>query len=91
MTTEQKLDKIRAKCEELIHRDDHRGPGTSVLDIPASPTAIAGWNATVAMIDCTTLILGCLKGCENHPIQMRELETAEHFAFEIIAAWEGAL
>jgi hypothetical protein len=48
-------------------------------------SAEAGWKATIAMIDCTLLILGCLEGCEN---QSRELETANHFAFEIIAAWE---
>jgi hypothetical protein len=51
--------------------------------------AEAGWTATIAMIDCTLLILGCLEGCEIHPLQSRELETANHFAFEIITAWEG--
>lgn len=49
--------------------------------------AEAGWRATVAMIDCTILILACLDGCENHPLQARELETAKHFAFELISAW----
>jgi len=91
MKTEQKLAKIRSICEELINRAAHGGPGANILDMPAFPAAIAGWVATVAMIDCIALILGCLEGCENHPLQTRELETAEHFAFAIIAAWEGAL
>jgi len=52
MNTEEKLQAIRAKCEELITRDDHRGPGTNILDMPASPDAIAGWRSTIAAIDC---------------------------------------
>ena len=49
--------------------------------------AEAGWRATVSMIDCALLIIGCLEDCENHPLQSRELETAQHFAFELISAW----
>ena len=91
MSTEQKLAKIRSICEELIHRAAHGGPGANILDMPHSPAAIAACRSTIAMIDCITLILGCLEGCENHPVQMRELETAQHLAFEIIIAWKGAV
>jgi hypothetical protein len=63
-------------------------PDSAFITACAGP-AEAGWKATIAMIDCTLLILGCLEGCEIHPLQSRELETANHFAFEIITAWEG--
>ena len=89
MKDEQKLAKIRAKCEELINRAAHGGPGANILDIPAFPAAIAGWVATISAIDGLSRLSNWnFAGWEGDQGIIAEIDCEID---NIIAAWEGAL
>jgi hypothetical protein len=76
MTREEHLEKIVAKCRELISAD------------AGSKRAEAGWRATIAACEKSLEVIHFFKGCQElHPLHQRELETAESFAASILAVW----
>lgn len=77
MTTTEQLQRIRAKCVELLAQYP-----------PCESTA--GWLATIAAIDMLSItVFETDDVCTDGGAGCQAVENAEKMAKEIIAAWKG--
>jgi hypothetical protein len=77
MTTQEHLQKIQAKCKQLVSIYDNAEPHTPL-------PAVAGWRSTIAAIET---LLACYP---DGNIAARSFN-AQHMAQTIIAAWPEEL